>query len=169
MKKKIYQTIDSASTAERYEVARKLREEFPDMVAFIDSAMEVYIDEDIFSKDENVRSLAYIEKFKKQNSQNNLAFIDSLFSRRVITLTNTKSGGGWVVFIRKNRVISSQFDKNLIFTNKFSIETNRYKRLTNPVKNLYGDSVINNEEMSKKIITALKSKVSKESAELTFQ
>ncbi|TOJ32629.1 hypothetical protein CGI42_26860, partial [Vibrio parahaemolyticus] len=112
------------------------------MVACIDSAMEVYIDEDIFSKDENVRSLAYIEKFKKQNSQNNLAFIDSLFSRRVLTLTNTKSGGGWVVFVKKNRVISSQFDKNLNFTSKFSIETNKYKRLTNPVKNLYGDSVI---------------------------
>ncbi|WP_139364621.1 hypothetical protein [Vibrio parahaemolyticus] len=169
MKKKIYQTIDSSSTAERYEVARKLREEFPDMVAFIDSAMEVYIDEDIFSKDENVRSLAYIEKFKKQNSQNNLAFIESLFSRSVITLTNTKSGGGWVVFVKKNHVISSQFDKNLNFTSKFSIETNKYKRLTNPVKNLYGDSVINNEEMSKKIITALKNKVSEESPELTFQ
>ncbi|MBC5851466.1 hypothetical protein [Vibrio metschnikovii] len=169
MKKKIYQTIDSSSTAERYEVARKLREEFPDMVAFIDSAMEVYIDEDIFSKDENMRSLAYIEKLKKQNSQNNLAFIESLFSRRVISLTNTKSGGGWVVFVKNNRVISSQFDKNLNFTRKFSIETNKYKRLTNPVKNLYGDSVINNEEVSKKIITALKSKVSKESSELTFQ
>ena len=169
MKKKIYQSIDSASTAERYEVAKKLREEFPDMVACIDSAMEVYIDEDIFSKNENVRSLAYIEKLKKQNCQNNLAFIDSLFSRRVLTLTNTKSSGGWGVFVKKNRVISSQFDKNLNFTSKFSIETNKYKRLTNPVKNLYGDSVINNEEMSKRIITALKSKVSKESPELTFQ
>ncbi|EJG0181729.1 hypothetical protein DC914_RS27265 [Vibrio parahaemolyticus] len=169
MKNKIYQMIDSASTTDRYDVAKKLREEFPDMSVYIDSAMEVYIEEDIFSKDESVRSLAYIEKFKKQNSQNNLAFIDALFSRCVVTLTNTKSGGGWIVFIKKDTVISSQFDKNLNFTNKFSIEANKYKRLTNPVKNLYGDSVLNSEEMSKKIISALKSKVSKETSELAFQ
>ncbi|MCS0313587.1 hypothetical protein [Vibrio diabolicus] len=169
MKNKIYQMIDSASTTDRYDVAKRLREEFPDMSVYIDSAMEVYIEEDIFSKDESVRSLAYIEKFKKQNSQNNLAFIDALFSRFVVTLTNTKSGGGWIVFIKKDTVISSQFDKNLNFTNKFSIEANKYKRLTNPVKNLYGDSVLNSEEMSKKIISALKSKVSKETSELAFQ
>ena len=157
----IYREIDTAEPTSRYRIAKELRDIHHELSHIIDKAMEVHIESDIESKNNQLRSLAWLEKARLKNSSRNKKMVVTLLEQKVLSLSSDNKKSGWIVYLKDGCVISVKFDHNYNTKSKMTIPLNEYMEISTPLRTLYAGNKINSQLATKRILKAIQNNKNK--------